>query len=305
MDRFARSGHISDRIGASRRRATARTNGWSHRPLNHPRSRAIRDRPAKPTRRLRVVARPQTCPVNRNHRDRQGLTACPTVFRGGRRVRPDDSDPDRPGATARCEGRVARHGHKPPRILSRRAKGRNVCVGEERAPGAGRRVRGGSKGRRSSASPRADRPTRRRRDQGDEGWIERVGVCLHWLLSRRFRRRTRGRLKWRRCEPRQGCRIHEGDDGGDAHWRDPRVPHVQAQTMVPSGRDDLPRTVSIGVPRILEVAPRFGTEGSEVRRHQLRPFDADTTVNPSWRAASASRSSNATKGSGWLISRCR
>ena len=42
-----------------------------------------------------------------------------------------------------------------------------------------------------------------------------------------------------------------------------------------------------------------------LRRHQRRFFDAGTTVNPSWRAASARRSSNATKGSGWLISRWR
>jgi len=42
-----------------------------------------------------------------------------------------------------------------------------------------------------------------------------------------------------------------------------------------------------------------------LRQHQRRSFDTGTTVTPSWRAASASRSSNTTKGSGWLISRCR
>jgi len=46
---------------------------------------------------------------------------------------------------------------------------------------------------------------------------------------------------------------------------------------------------------------RIGRAGDS----QRRPFATDTTVNPSWRAASVSRSSNATKGSGWLISRCR
>ena len=50
---------------------------------------------------------------------------------------------------------------------------------------------------------------------------------------------------------------------------------------------------------------RTAADLSPLRRRQRRPFDTGTTVKPSWRAASARRSSNTTKGRGSLISRWR
>ena len=50
---------------------------------------------------------------------------------------------------------------------------------------------------------------------------------------------------------------------------------------------------------------RAERHGALLRRRQRRPVDTGTTVKPSWRAASARRSSNTTKGRGSLISRWR
>jgi hypothetical protein len=55
-------------------------------------------------------------------------------------------------------------------------------------------------------------------------------------------------------------------------------------------------------PGRVNAGARAERHGAALRWRQRRPFDTGTTVKPSWRAASARRLSNTTKGRDSLIS---